>query len=700
MKRNIFDIVLEFYHSPLEHPELMDATVPLPLDIGCLLDAISENKDPDQAAESPSELSENLRTAILFFIERSFFAPGADCYRVLGLGIGARADQVRKHYNQLLHIFSLDRLDKAGEWDATFATQINRAYSVLRDAERRRAYDQMLMRPSVIGEATEPVRGERTTEVARAIKSAPKVSYLASTKLAEDKQTQETQRRVLKETSVAGDKAVIFQGMGAASSAPLKSSFIANRIDRASGITTDNAIPDLGVDPEIVAGGRPQAEPEFIENTHEHFPVGIPASGPRVASHNRFLSMNRSSLVLLAAVILVLIVYAIVLPSRLLPQPGPAHDEVVSDRTTNGNVIRENTAGSSDVSAVDDSANPEDVAALGNDVQLSKFQSEASMPAGVSGPGVKSDNTLMPSDSLSDESQGTDIGHDDQRAQKSPRPIVMDSLESDHVATRAAGKSDKAASNSKKVHERTVGSEDMSPAKKLESMRQTLQKDSGVDNHVSGISGQFDTQMNKAAGGVPGAAQMKSVAQSMSKTTTDQLMPKTASVMEVGQDEKTAGPASSISPTASISTNNPSIAEVSTVASIAPAAPALQPQSITIGELDGLVDTFSKAYEDGDLGLLLTLFSDDARTNDQTSRAGIAKDYQDLFEISDRRKFIIDRLRWEQDKAGILKGEGDFQADVQLKNNNSVTSVKGKVLFYVKRGADGIVITQMLHSYN
>jgi curved DNA-binding protein CbpA len=704
MKRNIFDLVLEFYRSPVEHPELVNAEIPLPIDVGVLLDAISENKDPNHDLESPRELSADLRNAIPFFIERSFFVPGADCYRVLGLSVGAKAEQVRKHYNQLMHIFSLDRLDKSSEWDTAFATQINRAYSVLRDTERRRAYDQMLVRVPVTRETIGAPQEEQATEVARTAKAAPKVSYLASTKPAEEKQAQENQRRVLKGASTVSDRATAFEGMKDASSGLSKSAFIANRIDRASGIASDTAIADLGIDREsAVEDGSPQAEPEFSEHVPEHFPVGIPASGPRepVSSRNRLLSLDRSSLVLLAAVILVLIVYAIVLPGRFMGRSDSASEEVVSDRITNGNVIRESTTGGGKVAAAVDSANPGNgqIVLPGNDAASGAgevtAQAEAAFDSAV-GDEVESDNALDQPGSRSDTSQGTGTGGDDQRIRKVPaRPSIIASLPLDRVVAKTANAPDKAASNAKKIEGQSVDSEGISPAKKLELMRQTLQKEPQVDNPVPAIQGsQANTRQVANAGAVSQSAPAQSTVLPMMRSRVDQPAPQVASNGEA------VNLTASVPLTAPVSVDNSQSAGPDTMASIAPVTSVSQPQSITISELNGLVDTFSKAYESGDLDLLLTLFSDDARTNDQSSKIGIAKDYQDLFEISEKRKFIIDRLRWEQDKAGALKGEGEFQADVQLKSDNSVTSVKGKVLFYVKRGSDGIVITQMLHSYN
>jgi curved DNA-binding protein CbpA len=696
MKRNVFDLALEFYRSPVDHPELMDAATPLPTDVGRLLDAISENKDPNQDPESPRELSTDLRNAILFFIERSFFVPGADCYRVLGLSVGAKADQVRKHYNQLMHVFSLDRLEKSGEWDATFATQINRAYSVLRDTDRRRAYDQMLVKAPVIRETIETIPEGSATEIAITAKSPPKVSYLSSTKLGEEKQVQETQRRVLKGTSAVSDRVATFEAMRGASSGSLKSSFIANRIDRASSIADDTDIANLSGERESAVGDRsPQVEPEFSENLPEHFPIGIPAAGPResIANRNRFLSLGRSGLLLVAAVIVVLIVYAIMLSSRFMGRSDSAPGEVASSRATNGNVIRENTT-----------LENEKTGTPGNGTQLAKSKDEVPAQAGTAfGPAIdhngESDGALDHSDLRSDTSQGTGTEGDDQVHEMPAQPSTITSLPLGHATAKTANTPQ--ASNAKKIEGSTAASEDISPAKKLELMRQTLQKEPPADNAASAIQrSQSDSRQVAKAGGASQTVPAPSTVQPMTRSRVDQPAPQAASDIKPGQTGEAVIPTASTPLTASASAAGSQATGSGAAVGIASVTSMPQPQNITISELNGLVDTFSKAYESGDLDLLLTLFSDDAHTNDQSSKAGIAKDYQDLFEISEKRKFIIDRLRWEQDKAGALKGEGDFQADVQLKSGNTVTSVKGKVLFYVKRGVDGIVITQMLHSYN
>lgn len=88
VNQNIFNLALDFFRSPAAHDELVDPASPLPPDISSLLDVLAGDKDP--SAESSIVASDELRAAICFLIERSFFVPGADYYRVLGLSPGAR----------------------------------------------------------------------------------------------------------------------------------------------------------------------------------------------------------------------------------------------------------------------------------------------------------------------------------------------------------------------------------------------------------------------------------------------------------------------------------------------------------------------------------------------------------------------------------------------------------------------------------
>lgn len=148
---------------------------------------------------------------------------------------------------------------------------------------------------------------------------------------------------------------------------------------------------------------------------------------------------------------------------------------------------------------------------------------------------------------------------------------------------------------------------------------------------------------------------------------------------------------------------------VSPPAEIATARPTLPPAPridvtparavATIQELDNLAVTFARAYETGNLELMLSLFAENARTNERTNKTGIRSDYEELFRVTDRREFVIDGLRWQQDRDGDLKGTGEFKVNVRFRDDQSLNTVTGNVVIRVEKRPQGIVITEFMHSY-
>ena len=81
------------------------------------------------------------RRAALFFVEHVLLAYEADHYRVLGLNRDATADQIREHYRVMMGIFHPDRQGWADSDREKLSARINLAHHVLRDDQRRAAYD-------------------------------------------------------------------------------------------------------------------------------------------------------------------------------------------------------------------------------------------------------------------------------------------------------------------------------------------------------------------------------------------------------------------------------------------------------------------------------------------------------------------------------------------------------------------------------
>lgn len=271
MSSNTFRLALDFYQSPAGHEALVDPGTPIPPEISYLLDMLDE----DSGERTPG-LSDEMRRDIEFLLERVLFAPGGDYYRVLGLNRDASPEQIRKNYNQLIRIFFHG--DKAGEWNAAYAMQLNRAYSILRDYDKRRAYDQ-------------GVQYQGRTNVSRRPATDP--SRPATLGLAGA--TQSVDARIERETDRAAQT----------SSRQQTPSYVANSIDRAhSGAEQAPTVAPLNA-PRV---------------TNELFPQGIPLPENNVyrrrpASPSFF--SNKVNLVLMGGVIFVIMLYIAMLPSMM-----------------------------------------------------------------------------------------------------------------------------------------------------------------------------------------------------------------------------------------------------------------------------------------------------------------------------------------------------------------------------------------------
>ena len=145
---------MDFYRHPLRYRAWVDPAHPLPEGVEMLLDLAVARSDAEsfrQQAEWLQVAPEELRTAVLFFIRQVLLVQRVDPYRTLGLTHAARPDQIRGHYRKLIRLFHPDREANCGEYHAAYAARINQAYDVLRDPDKRRAYDSRSLRPHRAG---------------------------------------------------------------------------------------------------------------------------------------------------------------------------------------------------------------------------------------------------------------------------------------------------------------------------------------------------------------------------------------------------------------------------------------------------------------------------------------------------------------------------------------------------------------------
>jgi hypothetical protein len=121
-----------------------------------------------------------------------------------------------------------------------------------------------------------------------------------------------------------------------------------------------------------------------------------------------------------------------------------------------------------------------------------------------------------------------------------------------------------------------------------------------------------------------------------------------------------------------------------------------RPQQPTPAELQDIVTRFIGAYESGDIKLLASLFTKDAKTNDQINLNGIKQDYESLFNTTNDRQMFIRDLQWTFDGTQA-KGSGRLKAIIITDSGTPVYSMEGEIEIIARRVDDKVLITNMYH---
>lgn len=121
-----------------------------------------------------------------------------------------------------------------------------------------------------------------------------------------------------------------------------------------------------------------------------------------------------------------------------------------------------------------------------------------------------------------------------------------------------------------------------------------------------------------------------------------------------------------------------------------------RPRQPTPAELQDVVTRFTSAYESGDIKLLTSLFTKDAKTNDRVDLAGIRQDYETLFNTTNDRQMFIRDLQWSFDD-NQAKGDGTLKAIIITDSGTPVYSMEGEIQIIARRVDDKVLITHMYH---
>ncbi|WP_455218926.1 hypothetical protein [Kaarinaea lacus] len=120
------------------------------------------------------------------------------------------------------------------------------------------------------------------------------------------------------------------------------------------------------------------------------------------------------------------------------------------------------------------------------------------------------------------------------------------------------------------------------------------------------------------------------------------------------------------------------------------------PQIPNASELQDLTTQLVTAYETGDIEQFISLFSENAKTNDRDNLSGIKQDYIELFNSTSDRQMFIQDLRWSGESNSV-KGTGDLEVTILSNSGNTVYSMNGKIQIVAQKTNNRVHITHMYH---
>ena len=98
-------------------------------------------KFTDASWNEPSKI-DALQQASRAYVRHMFFRPDPTPYQVLGLEAGAALDEIKECFRLLMQLVHPDRQGEKRRWPDACAAQANWAYSMLRDQETRRTFEE------------------------------------------------------------------------------------------------------------------------------------------------------------------------------------------------------------------------------------------------------------------------------------------------------------------------------------------------------------------------------------------------------------------------------------------------------------------------------------------------------------------------------------------------------------------------------
>lgn len=733
IKQDIFELVLDFYRKPSDFPDLLDSLKPLPEGITDLLEltageveARSKILSRAAASEAPSELVD----ATSYFTEQVLFAPGGDHYRVLGLNHHSSVDDIREHYELLVRLFYQDKENNSIQSNETDFSRLNRAYSVLRDKKKRAEYNRSLKTQGRLQqfEEEDSNSGKNISQTtATNVKlidtyvSTPKktgLSHSDESIFVEDNaldriEPVRAEHSVTKTPyiSVAGsslpkilivdDSATVQAGLSLTLNKEFECITAKNgekawkklqQINDILLILTDLDMPELnGYD--LIKRIR-QSHDERIKT----LPVIVVTGTENIeikqkainAGADDFLAKSTDFIEVLTRV---RVHYHLVKTKQQLNESRmkPAPQRVFNPRFDTG---PDNNYGPKKIAypPINGATNYlEHKKGLKNTITIGIFGLVALVlvsllyftqikPAGETkivnkGEIRDTDASLLePTSKIS----RSDVAMNDVQNVNKDEASVRDNTAVDNKIT----KKDVTITKKLAIPEVKQGINKPKSADLLETpLKRVTQKVDKVEKFkvaptITELILKEEREANKRVPVTPVTEKKKVVTTEITAEPSDD----------------SAAPFAPLTPAISVPPK-------STVAFANPAESLITRPKISQRELALLIFRFIRSYEDGNLFQFMRLFSEYAKTEDNSNRLSIEADYKDLFRKSAARRFILGDLDWKYNNA-VAEGNGFFEVKIWPKGGNQFKTFTGEVTITVlKTEAEGLLITGLYHSF-
>ena len=739
MSRNIFQLVLDFRQTPSRFEALIDASQPLPEGIDALLESVASwnQLPPDKLSDVIYEdvSREELIKAAVFFVGHVLFTPGGDHYRTLGLAHNASSEQIRKRYHLLLTFFFFDRKDKTAEWNEDYAEHINRAYSILRDPEKRRAYDMSSHNEG--DSASRPMdnddleyQGLKGVE-AGAVYTQPVVSFptalsrQSSDSLIDQKQPPTIHDLVVPDSGDEESGATDSVGNLAAknNTTPPEGmlegdSFIAGSIQRTYGALGDRKLsPDERQVLRNSASNIKVTEDHGREKQADSFAAEEIAAQPdrpieptyRKSPATRTLSWIKLTVVLIVVIGVTVAIYMFRIqpPFNLASRTGGVPG---SPTVENKGEISAGQQPSIQMPMTEQNL---PVWSFDRNTKQSPSKSREAKPSASTARGP------VPIE-LADKGKSKFTAQTDGRIDERAKPAALSEARPSKVGTVAGKQPDTRAPLRQGEYRENIHPQARSTSAVVK--MPSSPAETTVVASSNSISRTEDTRTRSSVvqPRQQSAKKVTAAAKSREQLAKRKEKAPVASVAAPPVAKKLDGstPASVVattltSPTASEVAKLPAMpGETMITQAMSEGVPSLRStanevaslrelvtNSISKEELNKLIAKFVRSFEEGDLRLFISLFAEDARTNDQNNRKGIAEDYRNMFEDTEKRQFIFNGLRWVHEDDAKARGEGNFEVKILPKGEGSINTYAGNITIHVEKRRQTVLITQLYHEY-